>query len=467
MTRSKDDFPQRLNEADAMFLRLSNPDEVPYAPVGVTVHERAFDDDEVMAYLQEVQSRLLPASRRRIVTDRLSPALPRWVDVPGFDPAEQYVTLPPPGDGSMRAILDFAAQWARMPMPLDRPPWRAVYFENVTVDGVPGRMVSVSQTHHAVIDGAGATRLAEQFLQFAPDAPLPAMPPPVPPDTSTAWERWKEGWALEGVKAAELLRNTKARLKWAASDPRAGARRARELAGALRRMTSHQSQVPHSWVLRRRSDAMRFDILPVDITALKTGARAVGGTVNDGFMAAISVALHQYHHDRGVVVHELRTAMAINTRTEKQGHAGNEVIGVMLGLPLCEDAATAVKACGEVSRAHRDDRDVLWVIDRLRAMANRAPRRLVVAASKKTLTGVDLQISNVPGISRRMWVGGVETLRGTAFNIGGPSALSLILQGGSPTGHLGMETDPAAIHDPEHLVERLAEGFAAVAALAG
>ena len=448
-----------------MFLAVEEAAGTPYAPLTVTVYERPFEDQAALDHLREVMQRLLPHTRSRITRDRFSLALPRWVEIPGFDPEAHTQVLPPPGDGTLRAVLDWAQEWALEPLPHDGAPWRTVYFEGVTVDGAPGRLVSVGQTHHAVIDGQGATRIGREYLQFAPDGPLPAMPPAPPEDDATAWGRWKEGWALEGAKAASALRANAARARWALQHPRPAARRARELAGALHRMRAHQGSVGHSHLLTRRSQRLRFDHFEVDLSALKAGARAVGGTVNDGFMAALSIALHRWHLDEGHPVAQLRTAMAINTRTEAHGVAGNEVIGVMLGLPLEDDPALAVKRCQEVSRAHREDRDVLWLLDRFRALSNRMPRRAVVAATRKALGGVDLQISNVQGVPARYWVGGVETLRSIPFPTAGPSALALILLSRHDQAEVAVTTDPAAIPDPAPLVARLVEGFAEVIAL--
>ena len=165
-----------------------------------------------------------------------------------------------------------------MPMPADGPQWRTVYFEGVTVDGVPGRVVAVGQTHHAVIDGEGGRRLGEALVQHEPDGPLPEMPPRRRPTTSTAWERWKEGWALEGVKARARARNTKARLRWAARDPAAAARRTRELAGAVRRMGSHQGTATAQPAVAPtvRRDAVRLG--EGGPPRLKAGSRSAGGT---------------------------------------------------------------------------------------------------------------------------------------------------------------------------------------------
>jgi diacylglycerol O-acyltransferase len=459
------DSPRRLNEADASFVAMSAATGATFAPLTVSVYERGFDGPETTEYLNEVMARHVPAMRQRITKDRLSLALPRWSDVPGFDPSDHIVVLPAPGDGTLRPILDWAQRWGRLPLPVDRPPWRAAYFEDVTVDGVGGRLVLVSQFHHAVIDGQGATRLAERFIQWGPEGDLPEMPPLGEPDAATRWEHWRAGWALEGAKAKELTRNAARRLRGAAADPSAGAARAKAVGRALGRLQAHQGTTTMSPILTRRSDRNRFDHLAVDLDALRAGARAVGGSANDGLLAAFSVGLQRWHVDLGVKPRELRTAMPINTRAAEASHAGNELIAVMLALPLLDDAAEAVKSCGAVSRAHRDDQDVLWLLDRFRAAGNRLPKSVIARLWGPSVKAIDLSISNVKGMPLRNWVAGVEVLDTIPFIVGGPAIAATLLSG--PNGAtLGVVTDPECVADPAHLMARLAEGIAEVAALA-
>ena len=140
------------------------------------------------------------------------------------------MVLPAPGDGTLRAVLDWAQEWGRLPLPLDRPPWRSVSFEDVTVDGVPGRLVMVSQFHHAVIDGKGAMRLAEHFYQWAPRGRAAG-------DARRGRARHRPRRGSTGRPAgrpraprpAPLLRNTGRRLRWAAANPTAGLARAKAL----------------------------------------------------------------------------------------------------------------------------------------------------------------------------------------------------------------------------------------------
>ena len=62
-------------------------------------------------------------------------------------------------------------------------------------------------------------------------------------------------------------------------------------------MTAQHGTAPRSPLLRRQSDDLRFDWIGYDVAELKAGAKAVGGTLNDGFMAAVSLGLQGYHRD--------------------------------------------------------------------------------------------------------------------------------------------------------------------------
>ncbi len=178
-------------------------------------------------------------------------------------------------------------------------------------------------------------------------------------------------------------------------------------------------------------------------------------------LAAMSLGLRRYHLDHGVKVPELGTLMAISTRAAGAGHSGNDLIAAFLGLPLLDDAETALKACQAVSRARRDDKDVLWLMDRFRAAGNRAPAAVVARQFSRTARGVDLSLSNVKGMPVRNWIAGVEALETAPFLIGGP-ALAATLVSGPTHATLGLVTCPEAVRDPEHLVARLEQAFGEV-----
>ncbi|HJR24881.1 MAG TPA: WS/DGAT domain-containing protein, partial [Acidimicrobiales bacterium] len=224
---------------------------------------------------------------------------------------------------------------------------------------------------------------------------------------------------------------------------------------------------PLSPVLQRRSDALRLDRMEIDLAGLKAGARAVGGSINDGLMAAFSLGLRRWHRDHGYEVPALRTAMAVNRRPEGTTWEGNDVLAVVLHLPLDDDdPASLVKRCREVSLEQREDEDALWLLDRVRAAGNRLPFKVSVAISRSSLRGLDLGLSNVVGIPKRKWTGHREILSSTGFPVGTLSGVCVVMSSRGAVADLGITSCPVAVPDPDHLVRRLEEGFAEVGALA-
>ena len=304
------------------------------------------------------------------------------------------------------------------------------------------------------------------YLRFAADAALTPLPPLPPVERISAWDRWKEGWVEEGHKARALGKANAARLRWAAREPRAAAGRAVDLVKAARRLQEPVGPAPLSPLLVRRSTRVALHAQQVDLTALKAGARAAGGSINDGLMAAVSLGLRQWHRDLGVTLPAIRTAIPVNRRPAGTSWEGNDVLAVVVSLPVDDDdPARLVKRCRELSLDQREDEDALWLLDRVRALGNRLPFPLAVTLTRQSMAGIDLSVSNVPGIQHRRWVGGVEVLRDMPFAVGTLSALMLVMVSNGARAELGITSCPVAIPDPQHLLDRLAGGFAAVAAL--
>ena len=110
---------------------------------------------------------------------------------------------------------------------------------------------------------------------------------------------------------------------WAAREPKAAARRAPRLHWRRRACSCSSTGTDvTSPLLHRRSTRLQLHHLEVDIPALKAGANSVGGTVNDGFLAAIVLGLRQWHLDHGLELPHIRTSMAVNLRDAKDDSRG-------------------------------------------------------------------------------------------------------------------------------------------------
>ncbi len=459
--------PRRLSAADATFIHVGEATGQPPAPVGFSIYEGPFDPGKA-EHLQAIQRRMSSRGRQRIVRDRCSFALPRWVDVPDFDPTTLAIEMDPPGDGTLRAVLDFAEEWALRPFPEGFPPWRSVMFHGVLVDGVP-RTVSLGQSHHAMSDGEGGRLRGLQLVQFSPDDPMPDIPdvPEEPIEHISALARWAEGWGLEAKALGGVLGRGAKRAARAARRPAATARRARSLVRDGRALKADLGHTPSSPLLTRKSNRLQLDVFEVDLVSLKAGAKAAGGTLNDGMLAAVALGLRWWHADHGVSVDTVRTSMAVNLRAKGDATLGNNMIAVIVPLPLDSDDPTdLVRRCGEASRKHRTEGEGMRLMEVGRAVGTRLPKGVMVRAARKNMSGIDVQLSNAPGLPYPYWVAGSQALGGGAFPVGTASGLAVIMSSHGATASFGMITDPAVVTDRDVLIAHLQAGFAAVDALA-
>jgi hypothetical protein len=459
---------RRLNDSDTSFMHVGAVTGTPIAPCGVSVLEGPVSIENRLHYM-ELMMQAFPNGRSTIVRDRFSIALPRWVDLPGDEPADHIVQMDPPGDGTYRAVLDFVEQWAAQPWEGGRAPWRYVFFDGVDVDGEL-RTVTVMQSHHAFTDGEGGKRQGEKMRhleQKDPDAPLPPLDPREPLEVIGPVARWLEGWAGELRRGANALKAGGKRAAWAIQEPKAAVALGKRVVHSARLLKQDMGSDSKSPLLRRRSTKLQLDHLEIDIPALKAGANAAGGTVNDGFLAAIALGLRQWHADHGMEIPEIRTSMAVNLRKPGDDALGNNMIAVVLRLPLdSDDPAELVRRCGELSRRHRTESDGMKLMRMGQTIGNRLPRRVIENLTRKNMGGMDVQLSNLIGAPYPRWTMGRQIMKGTSFPVGTLSGLAIIMVNKWTRTDLGMITDPEAVTDREHFVACILGGFDKVAAIA-
>ena len=66
--------------------------------------------------------------------------------------------------------------------------------------------------------------------------------------------------------------------------------------------------------MTERSLAVRCAIIELPLDGLKAAAHAVGGTLNDAFMAIVSRGVGRYHAELGTPVEAVRVNMPVNMR---------------------------------------------------------------------------------------------------------------------------------------------------------
>ena len=196
----------------------------------------------------------------------------------------------------------------------------------------------------------------------------------------------------------------------------------------------------------------------------------VSGKLNDAFVAGVAGGLRRYHELHGHDdVDELRMAMPINMRTEATANkAGNQFAPARFAVPIgIDDPLVRMNAIRELvapgaGRARaRPDRS------RWPTSSTGCRRQATTGLFGSMLRGVDFTTSNVPGAPIPVYLAGARMEAQIAF---GPMSRRRPATSRwcrtSDDLNIGINTDPAAVPDPDLFVECLQQGFDEIMALA-
>ena len=75
--------------------------------------------------------------------------------------------------------------------------------------------------------------------------------------------------------------------------------------------------------LRGRSMSWRFSAFDVEFAELRAASKAVGGSLNDAFLAALLGAFRRYHEELGSSVERMPIAVPISLRAAGDAAGGN------------------------------------------------------------------------------------------------------------------------------------------------
>ena len=381
--------------------------------------------------------------------------VPHWVDVPDFD-LDQHVThvrLPAPG--SIRQLLDLAAAQAGEAFDPARPLWHLTVVEGLG----HGRAAVVMKVHHAVTDGVGGVGLLPVFTDLEPD-------PAEAPTRGNGKRRRPAGRPSPSTAAqvASLATAAAASVQDVAMHPGAAVTRvpraARSTAKLLAPATTSLSPVTTGRGLDRR-----FEVVDVGLEDLAAAGKAVGGTVNDAFLAAVVGGLQRYHLRHGRSVEELRVTMPINLRSAEDRPGGNRFAPARFAVPVSiADPAARMEALGQIARGWRAE-PALGLSDVLAGVLSHLPGQVTTSVFGSMLKGIDFVATNVPGSPERRWLAGAEVLRFYGFGPTSGAAVSFALLSHAGTCGIGINADTTAVPDAAVLRECLEEGIAEVVAV--
>ncbi|MGR7023010.1 wax ester/triacylglycerol synthase family O-acyltransferase [Geodermatophilus sp. URMC 62] len=420
-------------------------------------------DWERLRAAHEWASRMVPRMRQRVVEPALGIGTPRWATVAelDLDAHVRHVHLEEPG--SMRQLLDVVGEFVSAPLDRDRPLWQAMLVEGLS-DGRAGYVV---KTHHSTTDGLGAvqlmSRLHSRTAEHDPARPEPPVPTPDDDVSRTALLAEQLVGTARSAPLALLRRGAGA--LGSAAHPWDAVSSALGTARAAGRTLAPPG--PGSALLTPRGGGWHLEVLEVPLADLKAGAKAVGGSLNDGFLAAMVGGFRRYHQRHGAPLGTLTVGIPISLRAQDAPEGGNRFTGARFPAPLDEaDPAVRIRTIREFVLSVRGDGGGAGVVsDLLAPTLSWLPAPVIGAVSGQLTSANDVQISNVPGVTHPVYIAGSRIERMYPFGpLPGCAAMITLL---SHEGQccIGVNVDAAAITDPAGLVADLQAGLDEVVAL--
>jgi diacylglycerol O-acyltransferase / wax synthase len=459
-----DEFDLQMSDADALMWAVEKDPTLRSTVVTVLTLDRSPDWDALVERVER-GSRLIPRLRQRVVTPVLRLGPPFWSADPHFDLSYHLRRVRAPEPGNFESVLDLARNAAMAGFDRARPLW-----EYTVVDGLEGgRAAFVIKVHHSMTDGVGGMKLLMMLFDLEREPAelgpcdelrdLPVFGPFGLVGRSLDHRRHQAmGVARQGlVNAAGAARS--ASRDWQGA-LREAVRVLRSVAAFLAPATT-----PRSPIIGARSLARRLATLDVSLDDMKRAAKAVGGSLNDAFLAAVVGGVQRYHHLHGVEPAELRMVMPINVRGEGATLAGNHFTPARFLVPLqIADPEERMRALGRQARAVRDEPAVA-LTDALAMVLNQLPTPVTTAFFGAMLKGSDFVTSNVPGSPFPLYVAGAELERLYPFGPLSGTAANVTLLSHCDTCCIGINTDAVAIPDTHDFAKSVEGGFSEVLAL--
>jgi len=457
-------FDSWMGPSDALLWNIERDPMLRSTITSVLLLDRAPDEERLAGALERSLASI-PRLRERVVLDPLGAAPPRWERDRGFDPGYHVRRMRAPGAGTLRDLLELAAPIAMQAFDKDRPLW-----ELHRVDDLEGgRTALVMKLHHAVSDGVGMVRMTASLVERSRE------PDPRRADAAGEPSLLEEPGA-DGAFGAVLgalrhraeedlgLTARAGRALGGAAlglvrDPLGTLQGAQELWSSLGRTLRPVSE-PLSPVLTGRSLGVRFDVLSFRLEDLKRAAKAVSGTLNDAFVAAVTGGLRRYHEHHGCPVEALRMTMPVNLREGEAGRkAGNRFAPARFAVPVgLADPRERMRAIHAQVTAQRGER-ALPLAEEVSTVLGRLPRVVSVRLLGSMLKAIDFVTTNVPGPPFPVFASGAHVERMFGFGPLSGAAANATLFSYDGAVEVGLATDRAAVRDPERFLRCLEAGF--------
>lgn len=412
----------------------------------------------------------VPRYRQRVRPVPMNIGRPMWVDDPHFQILYhvRHTALPKPG--SDEQLRNLAGRVLGQRLDMAKPLWEVWLVEGLEDD----RWAIISKVHHSMVDGVAGTDLMQLLFDVDPDAthpePQPWTPQRDPSDaglvagalTETMTHPLRRFTSFSG--AADLTRTARGLLDSSRKVATAIPGLARQAATPLARTLTGPIGPHRRWAW---TDA--------DLDEFKAVRRAMGGTLNDVVLTAITRGFRDLLAGRGALSDGVVVRSMVPVSVRKEGERGtlnNQVTAVFVDLPVGEpDPAARL----ERIRAQMDEhKSTMQAVDARSIIAMGdfvAPTLLslgVRAAMQAGQLWCQAVTTNVPGPRVPLYVLGRRMVTTHAYvPIGGGTRVSIGIFSYLDSMTFGINADFDAFPDVDVLARGIRVGLDELVALAG
>lgn len=397
----------RLSPLDASFLHIED-DSSPMHIASTAIFEGPPPAHADVLRMVASKLPLVPRYRQKVRFVPLELGRPVWVDDVHFnlDYHVRHTALPSPGsDVQLRNLVGRV-----MSQTLDRskPLW-----EMWVVEGLEdGHWALISKSHHAMVDGVSGTDLLAVVLDNEPD-PVRSPPPP--------WQPTPELSQVELIGAAVAER---------VFSPYEALRGARSLVTRPRRLVSEvvtTSRGLSSLARLARPQPLsslngpigphrRYTWARGTVSDIKAVRGALGGTLNDVVLAAITQGFRELLLSRGESVdRSVRTMVPVSVRkADQKGSYDNRVSAMFAELPVgLTDPVERLHAVTAQLQGLKESHQAV-AGETLTSLAGFAPPALLAAGTRLALRlpqrNLNTVTTNVPGPRVQLYAAGRRML---------------------------------------------------------
>ncbi len=328
-----------MTAMDASFLYFEKP-SLPLHIGSTLLLDEPLDRETLVTHIESRLSRI-PRYREFAAFDSLNVAHPRWEQDPKFDTGRHIEEVVLPAEATEADLLAVVARLHGQMLPRDRPLWKMIL-----IQGVPGGGSAVtSLVHHCMVDGVSGIELLTAICDLQRDAEPDPISEFEPEPAPSPFDRMRSAWRDAAEESAGRLAEA---LRWTL-DPAQQANDWKAVLGAMTSAAPQLMQPAPATPFNRPVGAKRnYAYVAMPFGEIRGIRGALGGTINDVVLTALSGGLGAYLREAGQKTEgvELRAMVPVNVRSESDKSAlGNQVSMLIAPLPVgIEEHAARHKA---------------------------------------------------------------------------------------------------------------------------